>query len=384
MKSPSHIRLLDLRQDATQKSLFLFGPRQTGKTTLLKTLFPKAIFYNLLLADQFLRLSQRPQLLREELMALHDKKTIVVIDEIQKLPILLDEVHSLIEDEKLRFILTGSSARKLKRGSANLLAGRAWIRNLFPLVSTEIKNFDWKRVLRFGALPFVYDSANPDEELSSYVGTYLKEEVQAEGLTRKIENFSRFLQTAAITNSELINFTSIASDAGVPARTVQEYYQILEDTLIGTLLPPYLKTKKRKAIATAKFYFFDVGVCNHLAGRDNIKPESTDFGHALEHFIFTELRAWQHYTKQKSELSFWRSTSGYEVDFLIGNHTAIEVKSSKFVQDKHLKGLRALAEDLNLKNKIVISLDPKPRQIDDILVLPVAEFLKRLWAGQIV
>lgn len=378
-------RILDLRTDVQSKSLFLFGPRQTGKTHLLKKHFPDSPFYNLLLADVFYRVSQRPQIIREEIIEAGSKLIQpVIIDEIQKLPIILDEVQNLIEDARVKFILTGSSARKLKRGGGNLLGGRAWTRSLHPLTTAEIPDYNLDRILNYGALPVVYDSSQPEEELAAYIGNYLKEEIQAEGLTRKIENFSRFLQTAALTNTELVNFTNIANDAGVPARTVSEHFTILQDTLIGMLLEPYTRTKKRKAVTTAKFYFFDIGVCNFLAGRKDIKPRTELFGKVLEHFIFTELYACLSYKKDRRPLTFWRSKSGYEVDFLIGDEIAIEVKATHMVTEKHLAGLRALSEDVNLKKKIVVSTDTAPRKIGDVIVLPIRKFLSRLWSGEIL
>ena len=380
---PLFHRQLDLREDVTHKSLFLFGPRQTGKTSLLKTLFPKAPFYNLLLADVFLRVSQRPQIVREEVESLKlAPGQPVIIDEIQKLPILLDEVQNLIEDKKLRFILTGSSARKLKRGSANLLGGRAWTRHLFPLVTAEIPNYDLMRILNYGALPSIYLSNTPDEDLTAYIGNYLQEEIKAEGLTRQIEGFSRFLQTASLCNAELLNFASVASDAQVPPRTIKDYFSILEDTLIGSMLEPFTKTKKRKAIQTAKFYFFDVGVCNVLAGRTNIRPKTELFGKVLEHFIFTELRAWLSYRKDRRPLTFWRSTAKQEVDFMMGDEVAIEVKGTELVTERHLSGLRALSEDVKLKHQIVVSMDAHPRKIGHVSILPVRHFLSALWNNE--
>ena len=372
-----------LLRSSKEKSLFLFGPRQTGKTSLLKKIFPDAPFYNLLLADVFYRLSQRPQVIREEVLAGHIRSQgPIIIDEIQKLPVLLDEVQYLIEEKGCRFILTGSSSRKLKRGGANLLGGRAWTRYLFPLTSGEIERFDLGRVLNFGSIPSVYYAASPREDLESYVGNYLKEEIQAESLVRRIENFSRFLQSAALYNAQLVNFANVASDAGIPARTVAEYFTILEETLVGSLLLPFTKTKYRKAVTTGKFYFFDIGVSNLLAGRENLRPRTELYGHALEHFIFTEIKAFLHYSGDRRALSFWRSKSGYEVDFLIGDETAIEVKAAELVTEKHGAGLRAIADDLTLKRKVVVSLDPSPRKIGDIHVLPVRVFLEMLWAGK--
>ena len=372
-------RFLDLKKEASRKSLFLFGPRQTGKTSLLKEIFPKSPYYNLLLSDMFLKLSQRPQLIREELLALGAKSSQpVIIDEIQKLPVLLDEVHDLIEQGH-RFILTGSSARKLKRGGANLLGGRARMQHLFPLVSHEIPHYDLLRILNYGSIPSVYNSSSPLEDLEDYAGLYLKEEIQAEGLVRRIDSFSRFLQVASLYNTELVNFANIASDCGVPARTVSEYFSILQDTLIGYLLEPFTKSKKRKAIATAKFYFFDVGVSNMLAGRRGIKPKTELFGKALEHFIFTELKAYLAYTNDRRPLNYWRSTSGYEVDFLLGDEVAIEVKGSEMASERHLSGLTALSQEMKFKKKIIVSLDKSPRKIKDVEILPVSVFLEQLW-----
>ncbi|MBN2536145.1 MAG: ATP-binding protein [Spirochaetales bacterium] len=376
-------RILDLQKESEYKSLFLFGPRQTGKTFYLKQHFPESEFYNLLLSDLFLRLTQRPQLLREELLArgrnLHQP---VIIDEIQKLPILLDEIHYLIEEHNIRFIITGSSPRKLLRGGANLLGGRARTRHLFPLVSKEIPDLDLVRALNYGTIPSIYLSPEPEEDLLAYCGNYLKEEIQAEGAVRRIENFSRFLQTAAIINGEMLKFEAAASDLGMPARTVREYFHILEDTLVGILLKPYRKTKKRKPVSNAKFYFFDTGVSNSLAGRCNIRPKTELFGKALEHFIFTEIRAYLSYKKDRRELSFWHTYTGYEVDFLIGNEIGIEVKGSETITEKHLKGLLSLSGEIPLKKKIVVSNEPRPRKIDDILILPVPYFLDSLWGDE--
>lgn len=376
-------RFLDLKPVSQKKSLFLFGPRQTGKTFLLRKKFPQSPFYNLLLADVFLKVSQRPQIIREELLAKnHSIKYPIIIDEVQKLPLLLDEVQALIDEKKWHFILTGSSARKMKRGGANLLGGRARTYHLYPLTSAEIPHYDLIRILNYGTLPSIYNSDQPEAELADYVGNYLKEEIQAEGLARKVENFSRFLQTASLSNAELVNFTSIGSDAQVPPRTVTEYFTILQDTLIGYLLEPFTKTKKRKAISTAKFYFFDVGVANFLAGRKQILPRTELFGKALEHFVFTELKAYLDYTRDPRPLTFWRAAAGQEVDFLIGESIAIEVKATERVTEKHLQGLKAMAEEkMDWEKKIVVSTDKEARRIGSIDILPVEEFLKRLWGG---
>ena len=378
-----YTRVLDIQKIIQRKSLFLFGPRQTGKSFYLKHHFKNVLYYDLLKTDLFFRLTSNPSLLREEILADTDNK-IIIIDEIQKIPILLDEVHLLIEEYGRRFILTGSSARKLKYGASNLLAGRALTRHLYPLVSKEIVNYDLERIINFGSMPAIYDSPEPIEDLEAYAGTYLKEEIQAEGIVRKLEQFSKFLNLAAITNTEILNFSSIGSHLGLPAKTVREYFRILEDTLIGILLEPYTKTSKRKATTRAKFYYFDIGVANILANRFSIKPQTELFGKVFEHFICLELHAYLNYNKIRQPLTFWRSKSGYEVDFLIGDTIAIEVKGSVMVKDKHCRGLNALAEDLNLDKKIIVSMDPNRRQLGDIMIIPYREFLHLLWGNNLL
>lgn len=376
-------RILDVRTLLAHKSLFLFGPRQTGKSTLLQRLFPQAKFYDLLEANTFRELTAQPELIRQRLQP---QDAVIVIDEVQKLPSLLDEVHLLIERHKaLRFVLTGSSVRKLKRGGANLLAGRAWTCHLFPLASPEVNFQQLEKRLNIGSLPAILDAPYPLEDLKAYVGTYLKEEIQAEGLTRSIEHFSRFLPVVGLMNGEQVNFTAIASDAGVPPRVVREYYEILEDTRLGFLLPPFQQTKKRKAVATAKFYLFDIGVANVLARRGTIEPGSDLFGRALEHLLFLELQAFLGYQRRDEELTFWRSLSQMEVDFVVGDRVAIEVKGKGRISRRDYKGLLALAEEIPLTRKMVVSLESEKRLTDDgIEVYPVQQFLRELWAGEII
>jgi len=377
-----YCRIIDL-SDISRKSLFLFGPRQTGKSTLLKSLFPESPLINLLMTDQFLKYQMNPHYFREEILTKKNNLPIIV-DEIQKLPLLLDEIHYLIENHSYRFILTGSSVRKLRRESSNLLAGRALERRLFPLVTKEIGQYDLNRIINFGSLPAIYDSPDPEEDLFSYVGSYLREEIQQESNIRKLGPFANFLEKAALDNSELLNFSNIASDVGVSANTVKEYYQILEDTLIGTFLPPFKATRKRKAISRAKFYFFDVGVANILAKRLNIQPKSELYGKCLEHLVFLELRAYLSYSRNRKELSFWRSVNGQEVDFIIGDDIAIEVKATSRVQSKHLKGIKALSEDVSLTHKIIISLDDKKRAMgDNFHIYPFEKFVSDLWEHKI-
>lgn len=376
-------RIQDLAGLVKQRSLFLLGPRQTGKSTLLRHTFPDARYVDLLEDNTFRELSAYPESLRQ---SLKPAERLIIIDEVQKLPALLDEVQAMLDRDKgLRFILTGSSARKLRRGRANLLAGRAWFCRLHPLVSPEVGYGDLARRLNVGSLPAVLDSPNPAEDLNAYVGGYLKEEIRAEGLVRSVESFSRFLQIAALTNTHILNFASVSNDTGIPARTIREHYQMLEDTLIGFQLPPFRQTRKRKPVATAKFYLFDVGVANALMRRGKIVPGSELYGAALEHQVFLELRAYLDYRRIDRELTFWRTHSGHEVDFLVDDEVAIEVKSTRRVSSGDFKGLLTLSEEIGLKKRIVVAREPHMRTTDEkILIMPVEEFFRQLWDGRIV
>ncbi|HEX4045225.1 MAG TPA: AAA family ATPase, partial [Gammaproteobacteria bacterium] len=274
-------RQLNLLSLLEKKSFFLLGPRAIGKSFLIREqLKDKSLIFNLLRSELYLRLTAAPWELENMINAalVERPSEFIVIDEIQKVPQLLDEVHRLIEERQLRFLLTGSSARKLKHGHANLLAGRAWTAHLYPLSFSEIPDFKLDHYLRFGGLPAIYGSPDPEEELQAYVQTYLYEEIQAESLVRKLPQFSRFLITAALANGQMLNFAQIANDAAVAASTVREYYTILEDTLIGFMLTPWMKSKKRKAISTAKFYFFDTGVCHALAQTQVLDRNSDLYG----------------------------------------------------------------------------------------------------------
>lgn len=376
-------RKLSINKVLEHKSLFLLGPRQTGKSTFLIKNYPQGRYFNLLEADIFRDLSAHPEWLRQWVKP---EDTLVMIDEIQKLPSLLDEVQRMMElNRKLRFILTGSSARKLRRSGVNLLAGRAWTCHMHPLVSEEVGGTRLQDRLNRGSLPSILDSPLPHEELKAYVGTYLQEEIRAEGLTRSIENFSRFLTVAGLCNGQLVNFTEAGNDAGVPPRTVREYFQVLQDTLILHQLPPWQKTQKRKPVATSKYYFFDVGVANYLTSRRMILPGSPEFGGVLEHLLFLELKAYLDYERIDQPLSFWRSQTHFEVDFILGDSIAIEVKAAHRVSDRDLKGLRALMEEVPLKRKVVVSQETMPRTTDDgIEIMSVDEFLKKLWGNALL
>lgn len=367
------------------ESCFLWGPRQTGKSTLLKNLFPNSHFYDLLLANEFERLTRRPSLLREELLAKKNIQGPVIIDEVQKIPQLLDEVQWLIVNKGISFILCGSSARKLKRSGANLLGGRAIRYELHPLVFPEITDFNLLRALNHGLLPRHYLKESPTPLIHSYVGDYLKEEIAAEGLVRNLPAFGRFLEAAAFSNGEIPVFKNIAGECGVSPPAVKEYFQILEDTLVGKFCPVFQKRPKRRILHSPKFYYFDIGVANFLLKRGEIQIRSESFGKAFEHYIYQELIAHSHYSMKHYPIHYWRTTSQLEVDFILGDHeTAIEIKGTEEVSTRHLKGLLAFQEEYKIKEAIIVSLDQRPRKMGTILILPWKEFLERLWKNEII
>lgn len=354
----------------------MFGPRQTGKTSLIQHTLHKFKYYNLLQTDIYLKLSRAPHRLRQEIT---DDDRIVIIDEIQKLPILLDEVHYLIEEKGIHFLLTGSSARKLRNRGVNLLGGRARTKRLHPFIFKELKeDFNLTKALDTGLIPSIYFSDAPFEDLEAYAGNYLKEEIAAEAIVRNVPAFSRFLTIAGLCNGKMINYTNIASDAQVPRSTVQEYFQILRDTLLGDDLPAWRKSVKRKPVATSKFYFFDVGVARYLQGRRGLSVRSPEFGEAFEAYIHHEIKAYCDY-KGGCEVCYWRSTSGFEVDFVINGKTAVEVKAKANITEKDFKGLKAIREEVLLKSYILVSLEDRPRRIGNIFILPWQDFITHLW-----
>ena len=376
-------RILTL-EETKDDSLFLWGSRQTGKSTLLKALFPQAQLYDLLKSDVRMALQTRPALLREECEMLDDGE-LVIIDEVQKVPALLDEVHWLIENKGLRFILSGSSARKLRRSGANLLGGRALRRTLFPLVSAEIPNFDLLRAINHGMLPRHYLSPNPTARIKAYIGDYLQQEIVEEAVVRKLDSFIRFLEVAAISNTEIVNYTNIAQDCGVSSKTVKEYFNILVETMLGFFLPAYTKVIKRKLLQSPKFYFFDVAIPHYLLRRPAIQPGTDIFGHALEHLIVQEIRAYLSYRDIDKQMTYWHTLDNrYEVDLVIGNaETAIEIKSSGNITSHDTKGLKAFCEEYPAARAILLSMEERPRRFNDVEVWPVQTFLQRLWTGKI-
>ena len=375
-QTPYIERIVNLSTLLDKKSHFLLGPRQTGKSSLIAHSLRGIRVYDLLDTTVYLSLSQNPGRISEEILR---KDRLLVIDEIQRLPVLLNEVHRLIETRGIRFLLTGSSARKLRRGGVNLLGGRARTKHLHPLTFSELGgHFNLLRALERGLLPSVYFSDDPHADLQAYAGNYLQQEIVAEGATRNVPAFSRFLKVAALCNGTIVNFTNVANDAQVARTTVYEYFEILKDTLIIHELPPWRKTLKRKPLSSSKYYFFDGGVVTSLQGRQKLQPGTSEFGQALETYLFHELVSYRDYISG-DPITYWRSTSGFEVDFIIGNHTAVEVKAKKNVSPQDLKSLRVLAEEKKLKRYLCVSLENRTRQLEGITILPIQEFLNALW-----
>jgi uncharacterized protein len=371
-----------LQLNDIKKSFFLWGQRQTGKSSLLKAAYPQAPRIDLLRSEQFLEYSARPSLLRERFQNL-PRGSRVIIDEVQKVPLLLDEAHALIEDRGLAFALCGSSARKLIRGKANLLGGRAWKFELFGVTSHELgKDFELERILNRGYLPSHYGEDRFDLSLKSYVADYLKEEVLAEGLIRNIPIFSRFLEAAAFSDGQILNYSNIARECGVSPKTAQSYFEILSDTLIGSFLPAYTRRAKRRTVHSPKFYFHDVGIVNSLLGRRSLGAKTPEFGHAFENWIAHELRCFLKYRQRDESLSYWQLSSGVEVDFIFGDmEVAVEAKSSSRITEDALKGLRELKADFpKVRERIVVCQETQPRITHDgIIILPYAQFTQRLW-----
>jgi predicted AAA+ superfamily ATPase len=367
-----------------KESCFLWGARQTGKSTLLKKLFPDALCFDLLLSGEYERFLRNPSHLREILVN-NDLSPLVIIDEIQRIPSLLNEVQWLIVNRNVQFILSGSSPRNILRSGGNLLGGRAMRYELYPLISVEIPEFDLLRGLNNGMLPRHYLSNHPAKLLSAYVGSYLRDEIISEAKIRNITSFFRFLEAAAFSNGEMVNFSNIAADCGISAPTVKEYFQILEDTMTGHFVHSFQKKPKRRVITAPKFYYFDVGIAGFLLKRGRIENGSEAFGKAFEHFIYLEMYAHSHYSDINYPVYYWRTASQLEVDFILGdNEVAIEVKSTNMVNSRHLKGLKSFKEEYNVKKLIVVSTDPYPRLVDGITILPWQIFLQQLWTGEII
>lgn len=363
-----------------KRSAFLWGPRKTGKTYWINAHFSDSPLIDLLKTDVFADYASRPSLLRERYL---DHHGLVVIDEIQMVPDLLNEIHWMIENTEASFLMTGSSARKLRRGPANLLAGRAWRYNMAPLSYMETEDFNLENVLISGLLPPHFVSTDPIQDLRSYVADYLKEEIAVEAVVQNIPAFAEFLRVAALTSGELLNYTNIGRESGVSAKVVRNYFQILEDTLLGFRVQPWRKTKKRRLIETEKFYLFDVGVTNYLSRRSP-KMGTPEFGHSFENYILMELKAYQAYRNPELDIRYWRTSTGFEVDFILGDmQVALEVKGSQNVHDTHIRAIKALCEEHAVEKSVVVCLEKAPRMLESgIEVLPWQDFLEKLWAGE--
>ena len=375
-------RIFDIA-NKLDEGMFLFGARQTGKSTLLKERFKGAIYYDLLNPSVRRAFKMNPNSLWE---ALQDKPegTLVIVDEIQKVPELLDVVHSLMVEKGLFFILSGSSSRKLKRSGANTLGGRAIPETLYPLVWPEVTDFQIDRAVQNGMIPRHYMVEDATKRLSGYVKVYLDEEIREEGEVRELDAFERFMEVAAICDGEMLNYANIASDCGVSAKTVKSYFQILYDTLIGYEIPAFRKEIKRKVVQAARFYYFDVGLANYLMGRHNLKRGTDDYGHAFEHYVIQEIIAYKGYNDRRDIISYWHTYDKKEVDIVIGDaKVAIEIKSTEHVETKHKKGLKAFSEEYPECRLLLVSLDPITRKSGDTELIYVLDFLRMLWGGEV-
>lgn len=364
------------------RSAFLWGPRRVGKTYWIHHHFltGEETLLDLLETDTFAEYAARPALLRERWNG-----KVTVIDEVQKIPALLDEVHWLIERKNASFLLTGSSARKLRQSHANLLAGRAWRLEMGPLSASEVEGLDLERVMRTGMLPPHFLSTDPDRDLRAYVADYLREEIAAEARLQNVPAFSEFLRVAALTSSELLNYTNVARETGVSTKIVRTYFEILEDTMLGHRLRPWTRSEVRRMIQTEKFYLFDVGLANYLARRRPVQG-GADFGKSFEHLVLMELMNFRRCRVPELDIRFWRTSTGQEVDFVLGDmEVAIEVKGSERVHDGDLGGLRSLCGEHRVKRSLVVSLERAPRALEpNIEILPWSVFLAELWGGTLI
>lgn len=373
-------RKLDIASVVKHKTCFLFGPRQCGKSSLIRESMPDAYVFDLLSSDTFTRIARDPNYIEEVCR----EPRPVVIDEIQKMPSLLDEVHRLIETKGMKFVLTGSSARKLRRGGVNLLGGRARIRNMHPFSAAELGDgFDLDKAINYGLLPSVWFSDSPDEDIGAYVSLYLEQEILQEGATRNLPAFSRFLEIAALSSGEQINYQSISSDAQIPRSTVQEYFKILKDTLIAHELPVWRKGLSRKTVETAKFYLFDAGVTRRLQRRKVLVSGTPEYGHAFESWLLHEISAYSDACRQDAEMSYWRTRTGIEVDFVVNGEIAIESKTTRNASKEDIKGLKAIADEGTFRRRILVCDEPLARTVDGIEILPWREFVSQLWSGAV-
>ncbi len=376
-------RIFDI-ENRLDEAMFLFGGRQTGKSTLLKERFPKAVYFDLLNSELRNRFKQNPELFRESLLR-YPSQTLVIVDEIQKVPDLLEEVHWLMVNKGLWFILSGSSARKIRKSGANNLGGRAIPETLYPLVSAEIPDFDLDRAVQNGMIPRHYMVANARNRMKGYIELYLKEEIIEEALVQNVDDFVRFMEVAAIMDGEILNYENVAGDCEVSANTVKAYYKILTDTLLGFEVPAYRKVIKRKLYKSPRFYYFDVGIANYLTRRHHLASKTPEYGHAFEHLVMQEIVAYLGYSGSDEELSYWHTYEDLEVDAVIGDaRVAIEIKSTEKVGHDHKKGLIEFAKEHPETKQILVSRDRISRRSGDVDLYYVTDFFKTLWAGEII
>lgn len=376
-----------------KQSIFLLGPRKTGKSTYLRTYFPQSIYIDLLDTNQLVRYTNEPWLFKEELLQMlatdPSKRDLpIIVDEIQQVPLILNEIHSLIESEKLIFILSGSSARKLRQKGVNLLGGRAGRVYFNPLSLFEIpKEYSLLEILNKGKIPSILLADEHYQLLESYVNVYLKEEILQEGLTRNLRIFSEFLRIASFSQSEQINYSNIAREVGIDNRTIKDYFQILEDTLIGNFIYPFIDHKKRSEIVSSpKFYFFDTGIANFLRGIQFTSEDSSEFGKSFEHLVYLELKTYLDYhAKDSSKISYWRNKKGLEVDFVINDaQVAIEVKSGNLRND-NFEGLLEFKSIYNPTKAFIVANITQSRILaNGLTVLTLRDFVESLWKGDII
>jgi predicted AAA+ superfamily ATPase len=375
-----------------KQTVILLGPRKTGKTTFLKQRFPNSLYIDLLQSELARKYSTHPERLRQELLLLKEeyKSSPIIIDEVQLVPGLLNEIHWLIENTNLYFILCGSSTRKLRASGVNLLGGRAWTYMFFPFVYPELLAFNLEHILERGTIPTHYLSTTAyKRHLEAYIHDYLTLEIQNEGLVRNLPAFQHFLEVAAFSSGEVVNYANIARQSGVSEKTIRGYFDILEDSLVGYRLSPYSQKAKRDIIfKSPKFYFFDVGIAKTLKKNMSLSQLMENNGQLLESYIFQELNAYRLLRVEKMSLQFWRTTTGLEVDFVLNNTVAIEVKLSSNIHSSHLKGLVAFAEEHNPKELILVCNEDTPRLIAykgfNIKVFSVQSFLERLWNHEFI
>jgi uncharacterized protein len=359
-------------------SAFLLGPRQVGKSTVLRSCYPDCSGINLLKTEEYLSLSNDPTRLR----SIAAPETLTVIDEIQRIPELLNEVHYLIEERGARFLMTGSSARKLRRGGVNLLGGRARTFRLHPLSLIELgDDFELNKALQIGMLPAAWTAEDPAPLLTAYATDYLEQEIIAEAAVRNVAAFRRFLSLAALVSSHPVNYTKLASDAQVKPTTLREHVEILIDSLVASRIAPWQTGRKRKVVSTEKLYLFDTGVTRVLQERRSYAPNTAEYGEAFESLLYHELRCYSDYVSQE-RISYWRTRTDIEVDFILGDRLAIEAKASRNVSESDLRGLRAIESEAPFKARIVVCQEPHERRSEDgILILSLERFVRQLWSG---